>query len=628
MENPQTTDVLICGCGPTGALLSTLLGRYGVPNIVLERELEITQDARGAGLDEDGIRYLQACGIYDKVFTDIGHCMGNLFFLSGAHHDLHRKPMMKMTYSTTEGGTGHPGFIFHKQPRIEKHLRAKMAASGFSELRVGATVCSIREDDDWVYATYSDPEGKEHHVRSKFFVGCDGKTGFTRKMYLEPRGVSLDRAHKVTYDEVWVAMNLKLSLPTPQSHPDFPLWAKGYTPQEVYDLFFPFNFRFLCNPSRAAVCGRLGRPDDRLWRFEFVILPGEDGAEMASVESIRRVVYPYLKHPGRRYGLSKDVSYPEDCIEVLRSRPFLFNARSCNKWALDRVILAGDAAHVFPPFGGQGIASGFRDAISLAWRLVLATQQASSNGQPPDFRRLFLGWYSERKQQLDDSLAATVENGNYVTATDPLQIFIRDWSLWFMQLIPSWRHWLELGGRRDGMTKYRWEADKDMVFLPELSGGVNCPQVYCRQISKDARVQFTDDVIFAHDKAALFQVLVLLPDIHQLDEVTEALKGIEDVSSCILRANEATIIIQSTTTLPYHEADVAVYRLASGEEFANDEFLCGGRPKPEGYDPHRISKEVSGRRYVILRPDRFVFAACNTKDELHAAAKQLALLAI
>ena len=64
--------MIICGCGPTGALLSAYLGQHSVRNIVLEREPEVTQDPRGITLDEDGIRYLQGVGIYDKIFTEIG----------------------------------------------------------------------------------------------------------------------------------------------------------------------------------------------------------------------------------------------------------------------------------------------------------------------------------------------------------------------------------------------------------------------------------------------------------------------------------------------------------------------------------------------------------------------------
>jgi 2-polyprenyl-6-methoxyphenol hydroxylase-like FAD-dependent oxidoreductase len=68
----ECTDVIICGCGPTGAILSALLGQHEVKNIVLERELGVTEDPRGIALDEDGIRCLQAAGLYDKIFSEIG----------------------------------------------------------------------------------------------------------------------------------------------------------------------------------------------------------------------------------------------------------------------------------------------------------------------------------------------------------------------------------------------------------------------------------------------------------------------------------------------------------------------------------------------------------------------------
>lgn len=108
--------------------------------------------------------------------------------------------------------------------------------------------------------------------------------------------------NRTQYEETWVALNWKLHLPTTETHPSFPLWALGYTPEEVYDLFFPADFRFLCNPKRPAVCGRFGRHEDRLWRFEFVVAPDEDDIEMATREKVREVVYPYLTHPGSRYG--------------------------------------------------------------------------------------------------------------------------------------------------------------------------------------------------------------------------------------------------------------------------------------------------------------------------------------
>ena len=112
----------------------------------------------------------------------------------------------------------------------------------------------------------------------------------------------LTRIFRTRYEEVWVALNWKIHLPTKESHPSFPLWKLGYSPEEVYDLFFPTDFRFLCNSSRPAVCGRFGLPEDRLWRFGFVIGSGEDGEEMAKQHMIKEVVVPYIRHPGSRYG--------------------------------------------------------------------------------------------------------------------------------------------------------------------------------------------------------------------------------------------------------------------------------------------------------------------------------------
>jgi 2-polyprenyl-6-methoxyphenol hydroxylase-like FAD-dependent oxidoreductase len=73
-ETWETTDVLIVGCGPTGALLTALLGKFGIQNIVLERQPNITEDPRGITLDEDGIRLLQEVGLYDKIYTEMGSC--------------------------------------------------------------------------------------------------------------------------------------------------------------------------------------------------------------------------------------------------------------------------------------------------------------------------------------------------------------------------------------------------------------------------------------------------------------------------------------------------------------------------------------------------------------------------
>jgi hypothetical protein len=97
-------------------------------------------------------------------------------------------------------------------------------------------------------------------------------------------------------------LNWKITLPTEKTHPNFPLWKLGYTPEDVYDLFFPVEFRFLCNPERPSVCGRFGLHKDRLWRFEYVVLKDEDGMHMATYSKMKEIVFPYITHPGSRYG--------------------------------------------------------------------------------------------------------------------------------------------------------------------------------------------------------------------------------------------------------------------------------------------------------------------------------------
>lgn len=423
--------------------------------------------------------------------------------------------------------------------------------------------------------------------------------------------------HSTNYNETWVALNWKITLPSEKSHPEFPLWKLGYTPEEVYDLFFPHEFRFLCNPVRPAVCGRFGLRSDRLWRFEFVVHKHEDGMKMATQEETQKIILPYLTHSGARYGLIQAVRFPEDCIQVLRSRPFSFQARSCNRWAEGRVMLAGDAAHVFPPFGGQGIASGFRDACGLAWRLALLHQEPQAN-----YVEIIKAWYLERKQQLDRSLASTIVNGDYVTASDPIRILVRDWYMWFSQLLPSWRREIEKGPRAQGLIRYRHR--QGLPFLADGHGGLLFPQVYVWNFRTN-RVAFSDDLIFAPAKKGLFQ-LVMLPAF--ADEAYQLQNSVIDLAqSKYVDAVEATTIIQShrlpsQITKHLTSDDTTVARVATSEEFA-DSLLCQGRPAPRYYDPFRMAKETKGMKYVLVRPDRFIYSACQTLEELKKALLEM-----
>jgi hypothetical protein len=233
----------------------------------------------------------------------------------------------------------------------------------------------------------------------------------------------------------------------------------------------------------------------------------------------------------------------------------------------------------------------------------------------------------ERKQQLEQSLASTVRNGDMVNSSNRFLISIRDWTLWTLQLIPSWKHWLELGPRAEGPVSYKYA--KEMPFIPERKGGVYFPQTYCASLSEASRIHFTDDVIFNQNQGnQLVRVVVLLNKLDELSHAVKDLQAVEGISQD-LALDETTFFVPKYS-LSDSTVDEAIpegfgdrlFRSATAEEFAQSE-LCIDRPFPRGYNELLMWQACKGMRYVVLRPDRFVFAMCQSRLELEHAAKRL-----
>ncbi|MBE3043022.1 FAD-dependent monooxygenase [Candidatus Bathyarchaeota archaeon] len=110
------------------------------------------------------------------------------------------------------------------------------------ELRTGCEVVGREETPDHSIVEYLDQDGSRRQIRTSFLVGADGKTGVVRKRFLEPEGIRQVESDW-PYVGTWVAINMQITTPTPESHPDFPLWKLGYTPQQVHDVFWPSGFQ-------------------------------------------------------------------------------------------------------------------------------------------------------------------------------------------------------------------------------------------------------------------------------------------------------------------------------------------------------------------------------------------------
>lgn len=152
------------------------------------------------------------------------------------------------------------------------------------------------------------------------------------------------------------------------------------------------------------------------------------------------------------------------------------------------------------------------------------------------------------------------------------------------------------------------------------------PQVYARKFN-DAKLTFTDDIIFAETKQGLFQLVIFLRTAKEVEQALVDLKAVNQYSPSQLQFEEATILIQDVEAEPLSAvSDANIARIATGEEFAADPILCKGRPEPKYYDEHRMWSEMQQKRYVIVRSDRFVYAACNDRSELIFALKELSAL--
>jgi hypothetical protein len=208
--------------------------------------------------------------------------------------------------------------------------------------------------------------------------------------------------------------------------------------------------------------------------------------------------------------------------------------------------------------------------------------------------------------------------------------FFRVWYLWLIQLLPSWRHQLELGPRAEGLTKYTWQPG--FPFLAAHNGGRTLPQVFCLPFHSTLKKPlFTDDVIFSKNKTAMFQLVVLLEIPGEMEAARADLENVEkgSVESQFLKLNEATYLIHHNTpsydinAKPGPNSDhleVAAFRIINSQR--SDPSIWADLPDPQGYDGSRLMREMQGR-YVIVRPDRIVFAVCNSRWELLEASRAL-----
>ncbi len=363
---PSQAEVLVVGCGPSGAVLANLLARRGRRVIVLERHREVFGLPRATSFDGESARLLAAAGV------GAGLCEISVPATGYQWRGANGQVLLDIAFGEA-GRYGWPDANTMHQPALERLLGAALAAAPTVEVRRGLSVVGISQTDDGVTATAEDETGATHTFRAGWLVGCDGANSVVREL----AGVPMT---DLGFSYEWLLCDVALS-----------------EPRE----FVPTNLQ-LCDPARPTTLVGSGR-DRRRW--EFMCLPGESAAELDSTAAAWRLLAPHGVTPRT--------------AELLRSGVYRSHARWAQQWRQGRVLLAGDAAHLMPPFAGQGMCSGIRDVSNLAWKLDLVLGGRAGE-------RLLDTYTLERRAHTKEAVLASVKLGRVICVTDPAAAADRD----------------------------------------------------------------------------------------------------------------------------------------------------------------------------------------------------------
>jgi len=321
-------SVLIAGAGPTGLTLAIDLARRGIAVRLVDKAAEFFNGSRGDGLQPRTLEVFEDLGVIDEVLRQGRSLPTMKIYLDGTLVDERRMaPILEPTPDIP-----YPNAWMLGQSRTEKLLRDKLAEYGV-QVELGAAIVGFTQDADSVTAELSTGET----VRAQYLVGADGGRSFVRK--------HLGIAFEGTTDE-----SIRTLLGD--------VAADGLDHESGY-WFAPKD-----NPMSGIALTPLSGGD----QFQFGAPLDADDAD-TSLEGLQELVDRYAG-PG--------VAKLRDLTWSTVWRP---NVRLAERFRVGRVFIAGDAAHVHPPTGGQGLNTGVQDAYNLGWKLadgreeVLATYE-------------------------------------------------------------------------------------------------------------------------------------------------------------------------------------------------------------------------------------------------------------
>lgn len=382
-HDPEAYDVVVVGFGPVGQTLTTLLAQHGHRVAVVERWDNVYPKPRAVGLDDEVARIFAGAGI-------------------AGHFDDFGQPLKEYVWRNADGKTllyfknlaraisGWPSGMTFSQPMLEKILADR--ATSFPSVTVYRTTeaVSLSEHDNYVEVSVQPtPEDTLHaagavqrsgsseappeRLRASYVVGCDGANSFVRS-HMGVTSTDLG----LSYD--WLICDVIENNP------------RTWVPDGLQ----------ICDPRRPTTLVS-GGPNRRRW--EFMKMPSDSAEEFETTDYAWKLLAAW------------DITPQNARLE--KHAVYTFRARWADEWQSGRLFIAGDAAHLMPPFAGQGMCSGIRDAANLAWKLHLVLRRSADPA--------LLGTYSsERSAHVQFAMLTSVNLCNVICTTDPDEVAARD----------------------------------------------------------------------------------------------------------------------------------------------------------------------------------------------------------
>ena len=355
MNTAIDCDLLVVGLGPVGDTLAALAQVHGLNVIAIERSLEPFPLPRAAVFDQEIMRIFQMIGVAERI-VPLCRVPNRYEFRTACAQVLLDFPVAQVgPYGWAET------YALH-QPAVEQVLRDRLVELGV-RVELGVSFEKLSQDSTGVTVDVLD-NGRARQIRARYVVGCDGSWSPVR----EHLGITLD---DYNFDEPWLVLDTII--------------------EEPGDL--PIVCQQICDPQRPVTHMAMS---GKRFRWEFMLKPGETAQDMLDDDSIRALMAPW------------------DCFDrmtVERKAVYRFHALVADKWRDGRVLLAGDAAHQMPPFAGQGMCSGIRDAANLAWKMASIVRGESED-------TLLDSYQVEREPHVRAIISTAIAMGQIVCMLD------------------------------------------------------------------------------------------------------------------------------------------------------------------------------------------------------------------